>query len=143
MSYAFCLQDLTTIGGPVGNPSPSIVQAADSFLDLSGFQDIVVWADIKYVTFTAGTALSLFIETAPIADEFLFDAGPMINMATGGAGSLLLASNSVLINKVLLSAATNPLARWVRWRVLPSGNMTTAWSLTFRLWVCASTPGMR
>ncbi len=121
--HAFILQDWTTIRGSV----TSVTQGEDGWLDLTPYQDIVLWVDCRE---SSGTPAIQF-QTSPTKDETLFQN--MMSSATN-----LTASTTPQIVKATLAAATTPLARFVRWQI--SG--TPTWDATFRVLVAANSPGM-
>jgi hypothetical protein len=120
---AFVLQDWVTIRGNTG--ITPVVQNEAAYLALDAYQDVIFWLQVTEVTVGGGT-ITMNYETAPLKDETLFVA-----MATVG---LSTASLTPTVTKVLAAAATNPLSRWVRWRLTTSGT-TAPWDVTFRIMV--------
>jgi hypothetical protein len=106
----------------------TIAQSEAQWLDLLGFEDVIVWMQCQEVT-GSGATVQLNYQTAPTKDEALFVSSATINLA---------ASATPVITKVLLSAATQPLARWLRWQLLASGTSTSAWDAMFRVYVAAN-----
>lgn len=115
----FILQDLTTIRGAT---STNVTQNESGWLDMSAMQDLTIWTECKEVT---GTVTCTF-QTSPTKDDALFTA-----MMAGFA----LSTASVNVTKVILTAATVPVARWVRW-VLTAPAAT--WDTTFRSYVAGN-----
>jgi hypothetical protein len=121
----FLAQDYITLRG--GTAGTVITQSATSWLDLSAFQDIVTWLDVK--EFSGGT-VQVAYQTSPTKDDALF-----VNIA--GPFSLAL---GVTVNVYLASSVTNPLAKFFRWQLTVTGS-TPPWDATFRLWLAANAPG--
>jgi hypothetical protein len=123
--HTFILEDWLSIGGP---GSDTMTQEEAHWLDLEPFQDVVFFVECREPA-TAGPTLTL--QTAPAKDESLF---------TAIAASVTLNASAApqLVNAVMTSA-TVPLARYVRWQVAgPAGG----WNATFRVLVVANSPGM-
>jgi hypothetical protein len=119
--HAFILQDWTTIRGAV----TTIVQQETDWLDLSPYQDVVFWIDVKEST----NSPTFTLQTSPSKDDSLFTA--MIPGSNAGSGTLTIQS-------AFMTTANVPLARFVRWQI--SGAPT--WDATFRILVAANSPGM-
>jgi hypothetical protein len=124
--HTFILQDYTTIRGISGG---TVIQNESGWLDLSAYEDLVVWTDIRE---TSGGTITLDFMTSPTKDESLFTN--MISSITFGTGVA-----SIRQDKILMSSATVPVARYVRWRLL---GPAAAWDVTFRVYVSANSPGM-
>ena len=120
--HAFILQDWVTIRGG----ATQVTQSQQDWLDLSPYQDVVLWLDVREQT---GSPTITF-QTAPAADESLFQA-------LGGA-STLVASSSPVVLSGLMSALATPLARYLRWQLNGSGS----WDAMFRVFVTANAPGI-
>jgi len=106
-----------------------VIQADSEWLTLDAFQDIIVWLDVKEVTAGAGN-VAVTYETSPTCDDFLFQQ----------VGSVAVTSTGLSVTKLLASGgATNPLARYLRWKLAPSS--AVAWDITFRIWLAANAPG--
>jgi hypothetical protein len=127
--HCYVFQPWLTIRG--GSATTSITQTASSWLDLSVFQDIVVWTDVKEVSVGGGT-VSFAVQTAPNNDDSLF--GTMSGSATS------VTSAGLVISRFLKDTTTNNLARWIRWQFTASGT-SSAWDVTFRMFVAANSPG--
>jgi hypothetical protein len=121
--HAFILQDWTTIRGGV----TTVTQGESEWLDLTAYQDVVFWVDCR----EASGSPSIQFQTSPTKDDSLF-----MNMMSSATS--LTAATAPVIVKATLSAATNPLARFVRWSI--TGTVT--WDATFRVLVAANSPGM-
>jgi hypothetical protein len=121
--HAFVLQDWTTIRG--GSTVTTITQGEAGWLDLTAYQDLVFWLDVREASGTP----SITFQTSPTKDESLFT-----QMVTSTA---LSASSTPVVVKALLSGASNPVARYVRWQL----NGTPTWDATFRVLVAANSPG--
>lgn len=103
--YSFVLQDWINLSG-TGN----IIQTEQDWLDLTPFQDIVAWVDVREVG--GGFAPRLYLETAPSKDDILF-VSMMVTPLT-----LSVAPNPTVIQLVMGSTAV-PIAQFLRWRVRP------------------------
>lgn len=121
MAYVTLMQDWTTIQNSGSNP---IVQSDDDWLDMADFLDIVFYVSTQQVS---GTTPVLVFETSPSKDNDLF--ATMVSVS-------LTASATVTPQIIRFSAATVPLARYVRWRI--TGTTVIA---TFRVYVAATTQG--
>jgi hypothetical protein len=121
--HSFILQDWTTIRGGV----TTVTQGEDGWLDLSPYQDVVFWIDVREAT---STPLIQF-QTSPTKDDSLFT--PMLS-----AAQTLTAATTPLVKAALLASANVPVARFVRWQI----NGTVTWDATFRVLVAANSPGM-
>src|SRR5438105_1472522 len=121
--HTFILQDYTTIRGAT---STTVTQNESGWLDLSQFQDVIAWVDVRELT----TSATLKIQTSPVKDEIMFQ-----DMYSAAAAVGVVAPPI----KVLMSAASVPLARYVRWQLV--GGAAT-WDLTFRILIAANSPGM-
>ncbi len=131
--YTFLLQDWITMRAM--SAITVINQNEAGWLDLSGFQDFVAWADVKGITSGGGTgAPVLTYQTSPSKDDTLFTIP-----AEGGAGLL-----GVNITPVIQSSSSTvtPLARWLRWQMQNTGQ-TSTWDMTFRIFVSANAGGGR
>jgi len=125
--YSLVLQDWVTISG---FGSSSVIQTEQDWLDMTPFQDLVAWIDVRDAT--SGT--TIFLETAPSRDDNLF-----VSMNTGGYSLNPIVSATPLVASLLMGQATVPIAALLRWRI--SGVVGT-WSTTFRILVCGNAPGL-
>jgi len=124
--HGFILQDWTTIRG--GGSVTTVTQQETDWLDLSPYQDVVFWIDVKEVTSTA----TLYLQTSPTLDDAFFQA-----MATGV--TMTAAAAPTVLSLLMASASTTvPVARYVRWQIVG----TTTWDATFRIALAANSPGM-
>ncbi|HTC70882.1 MAG TPA: hypothetical protein VK662_15030 [Acidothermaceae bacterium] len=105
-----------------------MTQAESDYLDLSPFQDVAFWIDVREVS---GTTVTLTIQTGPSLDDALFTA--MV------AGTALSAASVPIVQTAIMTAASVPLARWVRWQLTGSGS---PWDTTFRILAAANAPGL-
>ena len=127
--YSFVLQDWTTVGGAAGS---TVIQGEKDWLDMSPFQDIVAWIDVRDATLTNTPFLKL--ETAPSKDESLF-------MFMGsGAGIAMVGAPTPTVVQYLMGSATVPVAECLRWKII--GGAVT-WQATFRILVAANAPGLQ
>jgi len=114
-----------------------VVQDQEDWLDLSGFGEIACWIDVMEVTppgNTSTTSVQLVIESSPTVDEANFiQTTPTVNI--GSALPFYTASTTPFVVRSM-SNLGYPLARYLRWRLLPS--TTGLWDITFRIRVVAS-----
>jgi hypothetical protein len=129
---SFCLQDFVTIRGQ--SSVTSVTQGESAWLDLSGFQDLTIWLDVKEFSVGGGTAVTMTYQTAPTREESLF---------VGMLATTVTMANGVTISPVLAATATTAVARLVRWKLSVTGTPTSAWDATFRVWIAANAPGQR
>ncbi len=135
--YAFDFQDWITVRGPQQGSGTlvSITQSEDCWLDLAGYQDIVLWGQISEVSLGGSSQLNLLFQTSATKDETLF-----VTMATGQIVPGGVGSTGVIT--VLKGVAVQPLARWVRWQIVPATYPSIGvWDVTFRVFLCANAPG--
>lgn len=118
--HTFILQELSTIRGG----ATTVTQNESGWLELTPFSDLVIFTDCR----EASGSPTILFQTSPTRDDLLFTA-----MMAGFA----LVSNAQTVTKVLLTAATVPVARFVRWQI--TGAPT--WDSTFRVYVAANSPG--
>jgi hypothetical protein len=127
--YGLMLQDWTTIQGGSVN---IVTQAEADWLDLSRFQDVFFFIEVRALTKAGATNILLYVETAPTKDPMTFQNMAFVNLATG---------TSPIYVPILASQASGGaagLTRWVRWTLLPSGGTLSGnWSTTFRV-TCAA-----
>ncbi len=116
------LQDWTTIRG---SGATSIVQSAQDWLDMSLYQDAVMWLNVTEVTGT----VTITYETSPTGDDSLFQA-----CVTGIA---LATGTTPVVTPVFMLSAQAPIARFLRWRLTGS---SSPWDATFRVLVAANPP---
>ncbi len=122
--HSYILQDWLTIRGA---GSDTLTQDEAFWLDLEAFQDVVFFVEVR----EASAAPTLALQTAPAKDDSLFSS--LTTALT------LTSSATPQIAPALLSTATTPLARYIRWKATgPAG----AWDATFRILVAANSPGM-
>lgn len=125
--YAIMLCDWVTVRGATAT-SP-VVQGEDQWLDLGPYTDCTLWVDIREVTGT----VSLALETSPTKDDAYFKS-----MVTAAGLTTLVANPAPTAYAVLLSTATVPLARWLRWKL---ASATATWDVTMRIWASVNAPG--
>lgn len=132
--YSFVLQNWTSIAGI---SFTSVTQTEQDWLDLTPFQDIVAWVDVKEVS--GSPVPQLFLETAPSKDERLF-------VAMAGAPFTMAVSAAVppvpTVIQLLLGTAATPIAQYLRWRLQPQ-SVGGIWDVTFRILIAANAPGLQ
>lgn len=126
MPHAFLLQEWTTIQGAA---SDSVTQSEEDWLDLEEFADVTFYLVTKSVT---GTTPTMHYETSPSKDNDLF--GDLTGGSFTISSSMTVATGTLAVK---FASSANPLARWVRWRLVSS----TTWSATFKIWVVANSHG--
>ena len=124
---AFVLQDWVTIKGAT---STTVTQGENEWLDLSPYEDVVFWLQ---VTEASGGA-TLVYQTSPSLDESFFAAQ---TSGMNGAGVALSSSTTVVVTSALAWNAPFPLARYVRWQLVPPA---AAFDVTMRILVAAVAP---
>jgi hypothetical protein len=138
--HCFLFQDWLTLRGSSTAAPASVTQSEPAWLDLSPYQNVVAWLDVREVTPPSGAA-SLYIDfqTAPAKDESYFSS--LINpLGAATSGIALAVASSPTVQRFLQDGgAYTPLAKWLRWKV--STNTVTpsqTWDVTFRIWLAVS-----
>jgi hypothetical protein len=137
--HAFVLQDFVTIRG--NSNTLTITQSESEWHDLSGYQDLVAWLDIREITVTGNTNVQFNLQTSPLKDEFLF-----VNMETSPfqatTGLTAPKVRVITLDQLALSSSpiNVPLGRFVRWQLL-AASATGVWDATFRIVLCANNVG--
>ncbi len=141
--HGFLLQDWTTIRMQFG--LSNVIQTEANWLDLQGYQDAVMWLEVREASFATGTSpptqLKFDYETSPTRDESMFRVGVSSAAFTGP----FAAGSTPDVQKILVSS-TVPLARWLRWKLaIAAGGVGTvgASDVTFRIAVAANMIGGR
>lgn len=124
--YGMVLQNWVVISGSTNNP---VVQEDADWLDMTDYQDLTAWIDVRAST----NSPTLYLETAPAADEVLF-----ASMNT--TGYTMTASTTPLVAVLALGLAAVPLAQLLRWRIVPPAG--GSWDATFRILIAANAPGL-
>jgi hypothetical protein len=124
---AFVLQDWVTIRGAANT---TVTQGENEWLDLSPYEDVVFWLQVSEVTGVP----TLLYQTSPNKDESFFAAQ---TAGMTGTGVALAASSTSVVTPVFAWNALFPLARYVRWQVIPA---STAFDVTMRILVTAVAP---
>jgi hypothetical protein len=123
---SFVLQDWMTIRGAAGT---TVTQGESTWLDLSPYEDVVFWLLVSEVT--GSPAPTLVYQTAPTKDESFFAAQ---TLGMNGSGIALAASTIPVVTSAFAWSAPYPLARFVRWQIIPS---SAAYDVTMRIVVAA------
>lgn len=131
--HTFVLQEWTTIRGSGSGSGVTIPQSEMGWLDLSPFQDLYAWVDVREVT---NSPVALFFETSPTEDDNFFVS--MTGTGTAAIASLAAATTPTIVKLPMLTT-TVPLSRYLRWKL--SGPAST-WDVTMRIVVAANSPGM-
>ena len=122
--HSFTLQDWITIRGT----NNTVTQSESEWLDLTQYEDLVFWIDVREVF---GAPVTLNIQTSPTKDEAFFGVGAMYSAA--------VAVGTAAPSKLLMSAATVPVARYVRWSLTSA---SAPYDVTFRIFIAANAPGV-
>lgn len=123
--HTFVLTDWITVRGS----NNTVTQSESEWLDLTQYEDVTFWIDVKEVT---GAAVTLNIQTSPTRDEAFFAAANLYQ------NTALAPTATPVVSKVTMSAAAVPIARYLRWQ-LTSAN--APFDATFRIFVSANAPG--
>ena len=125
--HTFILQDWITVRGA----NNTVTQSESEWLDLTQYEDVGFWIDVREVTGT----VTLNIQTSPTKDESFFAAANIYQNAALAASATPITPSTT---KVLMSSATIPIARYVRWSLTSS---TATFDATFRIIASANAPG--
>lgn len=135
--HGFVLQDFTTIRGATS--VSTITQGENGWLDVSAYQDLFAWIDVREVTLSSANNIQFNLQTAPIKDEFLFTNLQATPLQVTGA----LTAPSII--QVIYSAGSTPnkvaLGAWLRWQLVLNGTPSAAWDITFRIAVTCNHVG--
>lgn len=140
MAHTVCVQDWITISGDAGQ---RITQAESDWIQVPSFQDVVAYCEISSLSSGGGATLDL--QTSPTKDESFFGAA-----ISGGSPYLVSFPLSITsftsgvqnLQVVHWASATNqPLARFVRWRLICASTAPT--TVTFRLYLSLNQAGWR
>jgi len=126
--YSFVLQDWITIQG--SGTSTTILQSEDGWLDMSPYQDVCAWVDVR----EQANNPTLWFETSPSADAELF-----VKMHTTAVSLTVPATPTPQVIQLLMGSAAVPIARYLRWRI----DGTTPWEVTMRILIAANAPGLQ
>ena len=124
---AFVLQDWVTVRGAT---STTVTQSESEWLDLAPHEDVVFWLQVTENTSTP----TLLYQTSPNKDESFFAAQ---TSGMTGTGVALVATTATIVTPALAWSATFPLARYVRWQIIPPA---AAFDVTMRILVAAVAP---
>jgi hypothetical protein len=127
--HTYVLQDWTTIRGT--GTATSITQGEQGWLELTPFQDVFFWIDVREAS---GMTVTIDFQTSPNEDETLFT--PIVTMP---AATLTLIVGTLTLVKAPMLSALVPVARFLRWNLTGTG---TPWDATFRVVVAANSPGL-
>jgi hypothetical protein len=133
MSHSMMLADWITI--QAGSGGQTVIQNEAGWLDVSGYQDLVVYLQVS----TAAGTTTLDVQTSPTRDEIFFTA-----KGSGGTPAIarfVLTSTTTGVQTLVISrwATDNnqPLAKYLRWQVALGATA----SATFRIWVTLNQAG--
>jgi hypothetical protein len=132
--HGHVLQDFVTIRG--ASTVTTVTQTESAWLDVTPYQDLFAWIDVREVTLGTWTGIQINLQTAPIKDEFLFVNLQATPLSVTGA----LSTPSII--QVIYSAGsgTNKVAlgSLLRWQLAPTGGTASTWDITFRIAVCCN-----
>jgi hypothetical protein len=127
--FCFVMQPWKAIRG--STTITTVTQSESCWLDLTPYQDVVAWLEVKQVSPNGGTNVQMAYQTSPTKDETLFQAvTAAFNMATGVTTTIMLKD-----------AATVSLSRYLRWQLSVTGTPTGPWDATFRIFIAANVIG--
>ncbi len=127
--YSFLLQDWITVRSASG--VTTVTQSEACWLDLSAYQDVVAWLDVKNFT-ASGATVNLAFQSAASKDESMF---------LPVTSALSITQTGVSVTVMIKDLLTTPLARWLRWQLSISGSPTATWDATFRILIVANAIG--
>lgn len=130
--YSFVSQDWITISSATNGDI--ILQTERDWLDMSPYQDVVAWLDVREASGSGGSYPLLALETAPIKDQNLFKE------MNATATEMVPSATSATVIQSLMGSAAVPVAQWLRWKIT---GRTTPWYVTFRLFIAANAPGLQ
>ncbi len=130
--YGYVLQDWITIRG---SNIADIKQTERDWMGFSSFQDLVLWLDVREVSYQSGGSVDFYLDTAPSKDEALFQSMMQVTGIAAGTGPYT--SSGALPKTLLVNNPAVPLGTWVRWRLSPQGT-SGPWDVTFRVLVTAN-----
>jgi hypothetical protein len=132
--HCFLFSDWATLRiGTSAPPVISIVQGEEEWLDVSPYQDLVAWLDVRELT-TPGVTLYMDFQTAPVKDEAYF-----ASLLNNGGGFNLSNAGTPGVVRMTRNSAYTPLSRWLRWNLNTNGVTPTATGdVTFRIWLAAN-----
>src|SRR5260370_42655114 len=104
--YAFLMQDWITIRAAAS--FNVINQSENCYLDLSGFQDLVVWTEVKGITSGGGTPTIMY-QTAPSKDDSFFVP---FGVEGGGVTSVCVAIMQLFLISNNTSTTFSSYIRW-------------------------------
>jgi hypothetical protein len=127
--HTFILQDWITVRGS----NNTVTQSESEWLDLTQYEDVMFWIDVREVTGT----VTLNIQTSPTKDETFFTASTAaIYTSTITASASPITPSTT---KVLMASASVPVARYLRWSLTSA---TAPFDATFRIITSANAPGI-
>jgi hypothetical protein len=128
------LQDFVTVSGLASSPGITLTQGSGSWLDLSAYEDVVFFVDVKNCSINLNpTELLICLQTAPAMEDASFLT--MYNEVTFAG---VLAAFGVTPIPLVAVASPIPLANYVRWQIpLAQYDTSGPFTATFRIWVSA------
>ena len=135
--HGFVLQDFVTIRG--GSGLGTVTQSEHEWLSLDGYEDLIVWVDVRECTTANASWIQVNLQTAPIKDEYLF-----VNMEASPLTVTASALTAPSIRKIIMSQNPSvPLGRFVRWQLVTANgaSVNATWDMMFRIMGCANPMG--
>jgi hypothetical protein len=131
MGHALCLQEWTNITG-VANQV--VTQHNTHWADVAGYDMMGVYLEISQCSPQGASTTTLTIQSAPDADEDIFNFIPVgVGITTGpNLVTYTLTATPSLGLRPIAIVPRSQLSRYVRWK-LAFG--TTATSIHFRIWL--------
>ena len=123
--HTFQVTDWITVRGS----NNTVTQSESEWLDLTQYEDVFFWIDCKEFT---GATVTMKLQTSPTKDESFFAD---IYSQTLAVGIVNPASTG---GKCLMSSASIPIARYLRWSVVSA---SAPFDATFRIFITANAPG--
>jgi hypothetical protein len=140
MVDSLLLQDYVTISGYTFlDENVVITQGASGWLDISRYEDVVLFVDMKSaaVNAVATTAIQMAFQTAPAPEEASFVT--MFNQAQSSFSLGVTVPLGISVWPFLAVCTNVPPANLLRWQIGAQGNneLNQLVNVTFRIWVSA------
>ena len=110
----------------------SITQSSWKWLDLSNYDDIVLYLDVRELTGSMGVLMAY--ETAPTQSGADF--------TSLFAPFTMAVNSSPRVDRVLAGFVATPAARFLRWTVSVPDAFGGLWDVTFRILIAMHSSGM-
>jgi hypothetical protein len=128
--YCFVMQPWQTICGDMS--ISTITQTESSWLDLTPYQDVVAWLEVKETSAGGGGgSVQVAYQTSPTKDDSLFQAVVAAFDVASGVTTTVMLKDSAMVT----------LSRWFRWQLTVTGSPVSSWDATFRIFIAANLVG--